>query len=170
MIILLLIVLSLSFGKHSSEVRDRAFVQSIEIERDSNIIQTNIKTFGVDDCYVGIGENIQTCLDNAQLKQGKDLFTGHTEIIIFHEDSFSLDILETLVKERLISPNCPVILSSIEVTDAQNTLDSLKSYGKLSKLEVLTASDIIKNLKLKNSIEVPILNDDLSYGTTIVNI
>lgn len=166
LIILSLIVISLSLGNNSSEVRDRAFVQSIEIKQDKNTIFADIKTFNNQDDYVGIGDDIQSCLDNAELKQGKDLFTGHTELLIFQQDSFSFDILEVLVKERLISPNCPVILSSIEVNDFQNVLEILKSYDKQSKLDILSVSSAIKNLRVDNSTEIPILNDDLSFSVT----
>ena len=160
-----LIVLSLGVGNNSAEVRDRAFVQSIDINRENGTIYADVKIFGDENSYVGKGEDIQICLDNAQLKQGKDLFTGHTELLIFQDGSFSFDVLESLVKNRLISLNCPVIVSSIEVKDSENALESLKSYEKLSKVKILSASDIIKNLKLTNSTEIPILNKDSSYST-----
>lgn len=169
-IILVLVVISLSLAKSSSEVRDRAFVQSIEVIQNDDTICINVKTFGDDEGYIGIGSDIQACLDDAQLKQGKDMFTGHTEIVIFRDENFSLNVLESLVKERLISPNCPVILSLTEVTDSEGTLETLKSYAQLGRLKVLTASEIVKNLKLKDCTEIPILNGDLSYSMTDVNI
>lgn len=169
-IILILIVISLGLGGNSSEVRDRVFTQSISIKKVNDIISTSIEIFGSDATYIGTGDNIQSCLDDAQLKQGKDLFTGHTELIVFQQDSFSLQILENLVKERVISPNCPVILSTIEDTNFQDALEILKSYDKLNRVKILTASDIIKNLRLANATEIPILNSDLSYNITTVNL
>ncbi len=165
-IILTLVVLALGLSDRSAEVRDRAFVQTLTIGQSENI-SVNVTLFGSDVAYLGIGEDLATALDDAQLKQGKTLFTGHTELVAFQEGGFSFETLETLLQDGIVSPNCPVILLNETLTETQleNALDVLKSYDRLDKISMLTVSEVVKGLKSDVGVKVPYLNDSLTYST-----
>lgn len=163
--IIILVLMVIGLTNTSQEVRDRAFIQSISIQSDSNNVYTSVKLYGDTNIYKGIGNDIETSLQSAETRQGKVFFSGHTEMIIFQEDSFSNDILKYIVKYKKISPKCSVVVSSGEVLDTETAYSILETYDRLNEVNITTASDIVKELNSKKSIEVPYINKDLTYST-----
>lgn len=161
--IIILAFVIIALGRTSQEVRDRAFIQSIVVQSDENNIYTSIKLYGYNFLYKGIGDNIETSLKSAETRQGKVFFTGHTEMIVFYNNSFSVDILKEILENENVSPNCAVILSYSNIEDTELAFSILETYDRLDQVSIKTASDIIKELKEKKSVDVPLLKEDLTY-------
>ncbi|MCC8068425.1 MAG: hypothetical protein LIO71_01470 [Ruminococcus sp.] len=163
--IIILVLVIIGFTSTSQEVRDRAFIQSIAIQSDSNHVYTTVKLYGDSYVYKGIGSDIETSLKSAETRQGKVFFSGHTEMIIFQEDSFSNDILKDIIKYEEVSPNCAVVISNSEVTDTQTAYSILETYDRLGEVTISTASNIIKELNSNKVVQVPYINQDFTYST-----
>lgn len=168
--IIVFILIIVGLGNSSLEVRDRAFIQSIAVYSDSSNVYTTVKLYNSTDSYKGIGDNLKTSLASAETRQGNAFFTGHTELIIFNEDNFSLDILKSMLKENDISPNCAIILSNTEVEDTELAYSILKNYDRLGEIQLKTVSDTIKELEINYKIELPLIHSNLTYSTKEVSI
>ena len=62
--IIILILMVIGLTNTSQEVRDRAFIQSISIQSDSNNVYTSVKLYGDTNIYKGIGNDIETSLQS----------------------------------------------------------------------------------------------------------
>lgn len=167
--IVVFILIIVGLGNSSLEVRDRAFIQSIAVYTDDNNVYTTVKLYNSTDSYKGIGDSLNASLDSAEIRQGNAFFIGHTELIIFNEDSFSLDILKSMLKDSDISPNCAIILSNGEVEDTQLAYNILKNCDRLGKIQLKTVSDTIKELEINNKIILPLIHSNLVYSTKEVS-
>ena len=168
LVIIVLILIIIGLGKTSQEVRDRAFIQSVAIQNDENNIYTTVKLYDDITLYKGIGDNIETSLASAETRQGKMFFTGHTEVIIFSKDSFSITILQKILDTERVSPNCAVIISENNVEDTETAFNILKTYDRIGQVPIKTASNIIKTINKNQSIEIPFLNEDFTYITITI--
>lgn len=164
--ILILMVFALGLGSNASEVRDRAFIQSIAISSDDDNIYTTIKLFNDDTIYNGIGDTLEEAINSAEVRQGKEFFTGHTEIVIFNQKDFSVNVLEYMVGNRTISPNCAVVCSKDTIYDTQQAIDVLRSYDRLNQVHLVTACEVIKDFNTDHGSSIPLLYSDMTYTNT----
>lgn len=162
--IILAILVVLGLGNTSHEVRDRAFVESITVQVDGNVY-ASVKLYGDDTTYMGIGDNISTALLSAESRQAKAFFLGHTELLTFNKDSFSSEILLSMIKDYNVSPNCAVVLSSGEVYNTETAYEILKTYNRLDEIPLKTASQVVRELNTIGVVDIPLLNQDLTYTT-----
>lgn len=163
--IIILVLMIIGLSNTSQEVRDRAFIQSISIQSDNNHIYTTVKLYGDTYVYKGIGNDIETSLKSAETRQGKVFFSGHTEMIIFQEDSFSNNILKDIIKYENVSPNCAVVVSNGDILDTETAYNILETYDRLGEVNINTASNIIKGLNSNKSVKVPYIKQDFTYST-----
>lgn len=124
------VLLSGCFG--GREISKRSFVQIIGIEKDKEIYNVSLQLFrsessdGTPDvtkanaeAVTGRGSTVSEAMSEAALKTGKELFTGHTKLVVFGDGlNDPSDELEYLYSEKL-SPSCPVVYSRepSEITD-----------------------------------------------------
>jgi hypothetical protein len=167
--IVLAILVVLGVGGKSQEVRDRAFVEAVTVRVDGNIY-ASIKLYGDDTTYMGIGDNLSTAMLSAESRQAKAFFLGHTELLVFSEDSFSREVVLTMLKDYDVSPNCAVVVSSGEVYDTQTAYEILKTYDRLGEVSLKTASQVVRELNTIGMVSVPLLSKDLTYTTTVISL
>lgn len=116
------VAIMLLFGgcDNQLEVRDRAFVQGAAIEYDDGYT-VRLKLFDNEGFYDGKGKTFEEAVKNAGLSHGKDVFTGHTEIVVIRKNE-SDAILDSLVNED-ISTGCIVVFDEdpVKYVEENNT-------------------------------------------------
>lgn len=169
-LIIVFILIIAGIGNSFQEVRDRAFIQSIAVQTDSNNVYTSVKLYGDTLTYMGIGNDIKTSLLSAETRQSNAFFTGHTELIIFNEESFSNEILLDMLKNNNISPNCAVVISNGDIEDTETAYNILKTYDRIGDVSLKTVSEVIKEIQTNGSVQIPLLSRNLTYTTIEISI
>lgn len=96
-------------GCGATQVRDRAYVQGIELSRIAEPT-VHLHDFSAESAVSsGTGSTLETALEQAAIPLGKALFLGHLELIAYHEAAFS-GTLDSLMTQYRLSPSCHVLL------------------------------------------------------------
>jgi hypothetical protein len=163
---IVLVLVALGFGE-SRQVRDRGFVESIAVSSDANHVYTSVMLYDDTNTYKGIGNTVSEALKSAELRQGREYFTGHTELLVFY--NFSEEVLAQLVQCDAVSPNCAVVLATTEVTDTQVVYQTLQNYQRLGNLEVPSASTVLRKLSIGTPLTLPCIHSDGTFSAVSVN-
>ncbi len=128
------------------EIRDRAFVESIGIESYDGGYSICLRIFDGDQAYKGEGATLEEAVDDAEKTQGKDFFTGHTELVIVRDDQ-SIQILEELINND-ISAGCLVMYDKnpvkfVDETDTDKLLDMISTAVRNKRIEKVNICDVI---------------------------
>ena len=96
-------------GCGATQVRDRAYVQGMELSRIAEPT-VHLHDFSAESAVSsGTGSTLETALEQAAIPLGKELFLGHLELIAYHEAAFS-GTLDSLMTQYRLSPSCHVLL------------------------------------------------------------
>lgn len=112
-------------------VHDKSYLRAVSIYGDEE--KNAVFSFYSEDSdsIRASGDSIDSACKAAGLKCGKDIFTGHTELVILGECDYA-ETLEFLLNEWKVSPSCLVAYSSEDVTDllvendAERIVDSIR--------------------------------------------
>lgn len=155
----------------ATQVRDRAYLQAIELsETDSFSVKVHdFDTQGT--AASGIGTSIETALESASIPLGKELFLGHLELIAYHDPVFS-SRLDTLMTDYRLSPACKIIgLPSgitLEETDTSALVERLRRAEENGTIPETDLFTILRELDgIGNTAFLPILTEDGFSGVVM---
>lgn len=134
---------------NKTEVRDKGFVRTIGC--DSGDIQSvAVRLYGQEDVFFGSGDTVFSAVENAEISQGKTLFTGHLELLVLNPAEIK-DKLSVMIKNNRISPSCSLIITT------GSAADTVKSYKEEELSDILDSSSRKGKIVSKNISAV--LND-----------
>lgn len=167
-IVLILTALLISAGTAGcsavKQVHDKKYLRAVSISGDES--KNAVFAFYTEDSkpVSAAGESIADACKSAELKCGKDIFTGHTELIILGSCDYR-ETLEFLLNEWKVSPSCLVTYCGedgaklLENNDAERLADSVRAaqeQGKAPECDIVTVLSEI----LSGSAEVAELGND----------
>lgn len=147
--IMLISVYLLCGCSDNSEIRNRAFVQSIGIVATPDEYNVCVRLFGDDEnVYYGSGINFDEAIDDAERVQGNDFLTGHTEMTVVSVENSNF-ILKQLVNED-ISSGCIVVfnddpISFVSENDTKILMDVITTAVRNGKYKKINICDAINS-------------------------
>lgn len=145
LILLPLVIMASLCSCSNSEIRDRAFVQSMGVDCRNGNYNVSLRIFDSDQCYQGSGSTFEKAVDSAESMQGREFYTGHTELLVLTEKD-SRFILENLVNED-ISPDCLVIYDT-------DPVDFVRDNDTEAVTEIINTADRNGTVPKKNICDV----------------
>ena len=167
------LLLSGCFG--GREVNKRSFVQIIAVERSGDMYNVGLQLFKSESSdgnpdiskansasVSGRGITVSEALAQAELKAGKELFIGHTKLLVLGDGlKDPSDEIEVLYGENL-SPSCPVVYSRepSEITDtmlkdgifsAEKIIGTMETYVKSGRCIYTSAAEISEAARVTKS-------------------
>ena len=125
-------VLLLCTGCAATQVRDRAYLQAIEL-RSPDTPTVLLHDFHESKAIAyGKGSSVSQAVANAAVPVGKTLFLGHLELIAYENPAFG-EQLDDLMQQYRLSPACKVACSDDGITLAQE--DTTKTVEQLRQAE-----------------------------------
>ena len=125
-------VLLLCTGCAATQVRDRAYLQAIEL-RFPDTPTVLLHDFHESKAIAyGKGSSVSQAVANAAVPVGKTLFLGHLELIAYETPAFG-EQLDDLMQQYRLSPACKVACSADGITLAQE--DTTKTVEQLRQAE-----------------------------------
>lgn len=124
-IILGMIILFTFTGCESNgRVHDKNYLRAVSVSGE-NEKSITFAFFNNDGKYITINaDDLNSAKELAEIRTGKKIFTGYTEMIIL-DDENSLDILEFMLKKWNVSPSCIIAYSKDTENIFQNNIEKL---------------------------------------------
>ena len=97
-------------GCSAGRIHERSYLRALAISGGAEK-ELTFAFFAEEDTVTAAGNDIGSAKENAGLKNGRDIFTGYTELIIV-DGKDSLGILGEMLREWKVSPSCMVVYSS----------------------------------------------------------
>ncbi|MBR6968686.1 MAG: hypothetical protein IKH78_09150 [Ruminococcus sp.] len=94
-------------GCSSGRIHERSYLRAAAFSGSS----LTLSFFEEEDCLSAEGENIRSALENAELKNGREIFTGFTELAVIGDGDVR-GLLNSLLNEWKVSPSCMIVYSS----------------------------------------------------------
>lgn len=178
-ILLCFTLLPFGTGCTATQVRDRAYLQALELENPKSPI-VQIHDFTENSSIAeGSGETLSLAVSNAAVPIGKELFLGHLELIAYEDPAFGAD-LDFLMTEYRLSPSCKVLglpkSATLKKTDTTELVEQLKQAeenGTLPETDLFTilreldssAGTALLPLITENGFSAAVITKTDSYGT-----
>ena len=147
---IVIIALLLCSCGENLEVRERAFVQGMGISKDDKV-NVCLRVFdGTDKTneYRGTGDTLEDAINDAEMTQGKDFFSGHTEIAVISSQQ-KYEVIKELINTD-ISPGCTILYNDdpvgfVQDNDTIKVLDILETAVRNKRTEKINICDVINN-------------------------
>ncbi len=161
------------------QVDERAIVQAVGIDKSASGFKLSLQVFnpqGGSTTEVGglsvktiisDGYTISDALKNAELKQGKQIFLGHNNLIILGQSIKNDDLEEVLryfVKDTMTFPGIDIVMSGGDAYDLVNLELSKGIISAQRMKDILNLS--IKNGTARKSQLVTVISDLMSLQRT----
>lgn len=158
--------------RKETEIRDRGFVQSVGIDTSGSSNTAGLSLFHTEEertVLSGEGKTIFSALENAEASQELSLFTGHMELLVLSQGSFS-EQLEIFLDNNRISPSCSLICVKegaaemvMENDGLKELLDSQDRKGYIVRKDL---SSVLEDLMGNDGMAaVPVIKDgELTMG------
>ena len=113
----------------SKRVYDKSYLRAAAVGGTDKKTLT-LTFYDEDSAVIGIGDDIDSAKHDAELQIGKEIFTGHTEIVITDENDVA-ERLQYFLNDWKVSPTCVVAVGQdgselLQNTDAEILLGSVK--------------------------------------------
>jgi hypothetical protein rflaF_05384 len=138
-------VFTLTGCASSGLVHDKNYLRAVSItgENEKNLTFNFFTENG--DSVSASGKDIDSAQRSAEIKSGKPIFTGYTELVILGDCSYR-ETLDYLLNDWKVSPSCIIAYSEnggelLEKTDAEVIYGSIKQavdQGKIPECDIIT--------------------------------
>lgn len=113
----------------SKRVHDKSYLRAAAVGGTDKKTLT-LTFYDEDSAVIGIGDDIDSAKHDAELQIGKEIFTGHTELVIT-DDNDVAERLQYFLNDWKVSPTCVVAVGQygselLQNTDAEILLGSVK--------------------------------------------
>lgn len=150
------------------KVSDKSYLRAAAI--DGNVV--TLSFFSDEDENITVAANdLSQAKTAAELRAGKEVFTGYTELIVLGDDN-NADTLSFILKEWKVSPECIIAGSSISgetllserpPEELEGAVRSAQKHGLAGKCDIVT---VLGRLLQNGSAEVPELSREGFCGTS----
>lgn len=126
-------------------VHDKIYLRAVSINRDTET-ELTLSFFNDDEKTItASGSDIKAALKNAEIKSGKPIVTGYTELIILEKCDYG-KTLEFLLNDLKVSPSCIISYSTngsktLKDSSAEKLKGSIKranEQGKVHECSIIT--------------------------------
>lgn len=132
-------------GCASGNISNREYIRGIYIGAD----EISVGFYGEDrEIFSSENDSPETICETAALALGKEIFTGHTELIVLG-DCDRRKVLEYLLREWKVSPSC-VVISGDELPEndkIEQTAESVRIAEKMNDEKSHNIVAVLKNIK-----------------------
>ena len=129
----ILMLFSFTGCESHGRVHDKNYLRAVSVTGDTQKTVT-FTFFNKDGKYITTyGKDIKEALETAEIRTGKEIFTGYTEIIVIDGNN-SIETLEFMLHKWKVSPSCIITHS-----DDENGEDIFSSSIELLSGSVRTA-------------------------------
>lgn len=157
-------VLTLTGCASSGLVHDKNYLRAVSISGENEKNLTFTFFTGNGDSVSASGKDISSAQKSAEIKSGKPIFTGYTELVILGESSYC-ETLEYLLNDWKVSLSCIVAYSEnggelLEKADTEMLFGSIKQaveQGKIPECDIITVLGEL--LSGSNSAEIAEITD-----------
>lgn len=136
----------LSGCSETDHVHDKRYLRAISIDGDEHKQAVFAFYTEEDKAVHSVGDSIESACKAAELECGKDIFTGHTELVILNGCDYR-ETLEFLLNDWKVSPSCLIVYGGDECSEilknnsAEELADSVKTaaeQGKAPECDIVT--------------------------------
>jgi len=160
MILIMITAAMLTGCASSGLVHDKNYLRAVSVSGRERLEMT-LAFFSDDEENVNVsGKDLDSALKNAEMKTGKPIFTGYTELVILGDCEYR-NVLEEMLNSWKVSPSCTVAYSeSGGAVLRKNGAELLSGQIKRAeKQDIVRDSNIVKVLEEllgeQQSAEVP---------------
>lgn len=135
----------------NGNVNDKAYLRAAAIDGG----RVTFSFYSEEDKVVSVNaEAPENAKSSAELAMGKEIFTGHTELIIL-KDCDALETLDNMLHDWKVSPSCRVaesetsgeeILKLRNAEELANVIDTAQEKGLAPKCDIVTVLGELINL------------------------
>lgn len=123
--LLLALVSAISSGCASGRIHERSYLRAAAVTGTQQK-EAVLAFFGEEDRIAASGGDMESMMKNAELKNGRDIFTGYTELIIV-DGKECKGILTHMLNKWKLSPSCRIVCcedgqSLLEEYDAEQLI------------------------------------------------
>lgn len=143
-----------------ADVNERAYVRAVAV--DSGKVTFS---FYLDDKVVSVGaDSLESAVSAAELTVGKELFTGHTELVIL-SDCDKKGVIEYMLRQCKVSPSCRIaeaesggeVLENRKAEEIADILAKAEEKGVTEKCGIVT---VLGQFLGTGTAELPFLNGE----------
>lgn len=149
-------------------VNDKAYLRAAAIDGD----RVTFSFYSEEDKVISVNvRNPEKAKSAAELAMGKEIFTGHTELVVAG-DCDILEVLDNMLHEWKVSPSCRVaeaktsgeeLLNSRSAEELADVIDTAHEKGLAPKCDIIT---VLSGLLGENELaEVAEFSDNGFCGT-----
>lgn len=126
----------------SGHIHDKSYLQAAAIEGIDEKTLT-LSFYGEDSVVIGIGDDTDSAKHDAELKLGKEIFTGYTELAILDNEE-NAEWLEYLLNEWRVPPSCIIasgsseLLQNVSADKLIGSVNEAKKQGTAPKCDIIT--------------------------------
>lgn len=141
------------------DVNEMAYVRAVAIDGNNCSF-----SFYLDEQVVSVSaDSVESAESAAELALGKEIFTGHTELVILNECD-EREILEYMLSEWKAPPSCRVangenageILKNRKAEEIVGVIETAEEKGLTEKCDIVT---VLGNFLNNKNGELPLLTD-----------
>ena len=153
-------------------VHDKYYVRAASVTHGDKVGIT-FSFFSGEETVSAYGDTIDEALEAAQLRAGKQIFTGYTELIVMDGDS-TADTLEYMLEEWKVSPSCIAAYSDagselLRYGDPEQLRGSVEEAVRLGRIGKSGAVDVLEQLLSENKAEIAGVSELGFCGTVTIN-
>ncbi|MBP5580939.1 MAG: hypothetical protein J6X85_03985 [Ruminococcus sp.] len=134
---------ALMTGCSAGRIHERSYLRALAVNGGAEK-ELTFAFFAEDGTVTATGNDIGSAKENAGLKNGRDIFTGYTELIIV-DGKESRSILGEMLREWKVSPSCRVVYCNEgrKLLEENDTEKLLGIAGQAVKQGIAPECDII---------------------------
>lgn len=173
-LLLISLIPSLLCGCTHQEVHERAYLRGMSVS-GNNPKTVSMNFYNKDSKPTNVQNNsFDGILENSEVKSGKAIFTGHTELIVLGECDYT-ETLRFMLEEWKVSPSCLIVYGGnnsgniIENSDSGQLADSIRTAIKQNKIPKSDIITILSSLLKNNQSEIPAINSDGDFESIIIS-
>lgn len=154
-------IFSASLTGCSGHIHDKSYLQAVSVVGKEKTTLT-LSFYGEDSVVIGIGDDTDSAKHDAELKLGKEIFTGYTELVII-DDVENAEKLEYFLNEWKVPPSCITASGSSELlqnVSADKLIGSVKQAKKQGTAPECDIITVLSKLLHSESAETAKLSEE----------
>ena len=154
----------------SGRVHDKAYLRAAALDGGGSL---TLAFFSDDEAMTVHGGDISEALENAEIKLGKRIFTGYTELVILGSGQ-SCEELKYLLRDWRVPPSCLTVCGSgsgeriLKSNDPQALADGVKLAAKRKAAPPSDIITVLENMLADDFSETALLSVTGEVSTGVI--
>lgn len=150
----------------AGRVHDKAYLRAAALDGEGRLTMT---FFSDDETMTVYGDDIPSALGNAEIKLGKKIFTGYTELVILGNGN-SCEVLKYLLRDWCVPPSCLTVCggdgeSILKNNDSRALADGVRLAAKRNAAPQSDIITVLENILADECSETAALSADGEVST-----